>query len=227
MPNTFPFPVLAAFFYIHPEPTPWVLRLLARWLWRTWVNGDSSQTPALRKAVNAINPNRLSLGTAPSEYEAVKNLLEQVSDRPVTTISLEDFRADKARGRLILLALASLHPRRPDGTTIDLAAEFEKAGPGALTELVRRHRSNAAARAFWPSDTHRFTANEDPEVLTSHVVDTVAASLYREHNIPRFLQRRAELLEPLVIDFANNHLETGQLVRPPLEELIVADGVVS
>jgi hypothetical protein len=31
----------------------------------------------------------------------------------------------------------------------------------------------------------------------------------------------------LVKGFTNNRLETGQIVRPPLEELIVADGVVS
>ena len=227
MPNTFPLPVLAAFFYIHPEPKPWVSRLLARWLWRTWVNGDSSQTPALRKAVNAINPERLDLNAAPSEYDAVRNLLEQVSDTSVTTISLDNFRADKARGRLILLALASLHPRRPDGTVIDLAVEFERAGPAALTELVRGHRSNAAARAFWPSDAQHFTGNEDPGVLASHAVDEVAASQYRTGDIPGFLEHRAKVLGLLVKDFTNNRLETGQIIRPPLEELIVADGVVS
>ena len=37
MPYTFPIPVLAAFFYLHPEPGPWILRLLGRWLWRSWI----------------------------------------------------------------------------------------------------------------------------------------------------------------------------------------------
>ncbi len=185
MPNTFPIPVLATFFYIHPEPEPWVLRLLARWLWRSWVNGSSSQTPALRKAVNAINPS--------------------------------------AQGRLILLTLASQHPMRPNRTAIDLAAEFEQNGASALTELVRGHRSNAAARAFWPVGEQRFSGNEDPDVLASHVVDRIAASRRRAGDVDGFIQRRTELLAPLVRDFINSHLDTNALVRPPLTELIVSD----
>jgi hypothetical protein len=223
MPYTFPLPVLAAFFYLHPEPSPWVLRLLARWLWRSWVNGDTSQTPLLRKAVKAVNPKILDRNEAPEEYEAVRNLLSDVSDTPVTTVSLNNFGTDKAWGRLILLALASLHPLRPDGVAIDLAHEFEKHGPSAVTELVRRHASNAAARAFWPIDAPRLNGNEDPNVLASHAIDDIAASRYRAGDVQDFLQKRAKLIEPLVRDFLNNRLEPKALVRPPLEELIVAD----
>ena len=225
MPNTFPIPVLAAFFYVHPEPGPWVLRLLARWLWRTWVNGSSSQTPAMRKAVNAINPQKLDLNEAPSEYDAVRTLLEQVSDTPVSAVSLDNFGTDKAQGRMILLALASLCPRRPDGTIIDLAVEHEKNGPGAYADLVRGHRSNAAARAFWPKDAKKFTGNEDLEVRASHVVDEIATQLFRTGDVPGFLQRRRELLGPLVRDFINSRLEPNALVRPPLEDLIVTDSM--
>ena len=223
MPNTFPIPVLAVFFHLHPEPGPWVLQLLARWLWRSWVNGDSSQTPALRKAVNAINPKKLDPYAAPQEYEAVRNLLDTVSEIPVTAISLDNFRADKAQGRMILLALASLQPRRPDGVVIDLASEFEEHGPEAVAGLVRDHRSNAAARAFWPSDVARFNGKEGAKVLASHAVDDIAALRYREGDIPGFLQHRKELLSRLTIDFLNNHIEPGAIIRPPLEELIVAD----
>jgi Protein of unknown function DUF262 len=223
MPYTFPIPVLAAFFYLHPEPSPWILRLLARWLWRSWVNGDTSQTPLLRKAVKALNPKLLDRNAAPEEYEAVRNLLGDVSDTPVTAVSTENFGTDKAWGRLILLALASLHPLRPDGTAINLAYEFERHGPSAVTELVRRNASNAAARAFWPIDAPRFTGNEDPDILASHAIDDTAAYLYKAGDIKGFLQRRTELLVPLVRDFLNNRLESNSLVRPPLEELIVAD----
>jgi hypothetical protein len=225
MPNTVPLPVLAAFFYVHPEPTDWVLRLLARWLWRSWVNGDSSQTPVMRKAVNAINPKKLELDAAPTEYEAVRNLLEQVSGNSVSAVNLDNFRTDSAQGRLILLALASLHPLRPDGSMIDLAAELERDGLGDLAELVRGHRSNAAARAFWPPDAQRFTGNEEPAVLASHAIDDIAALSYRARDIDGFLRRRTELLAQLVKDFLNSRLEPKALVRPPLEELIVIDGV--
>jgi hypothetical protein len=225
MPYTFPIPVLAAFFYLHPKPGPWILRLLGRWLWRSWVHGDSSQTPTIRKAVKAINPERLDLNAAPDAYEAVRSLLESVGSAPVTHINLDNFATDKARGRLILAALASLRPRRSSGELINLAREFEEHGPQTVTDLVRGHSSNAAARAFWPSDEPRFTGNEDPIVLASHAIDHAAASLYREKDIDGFLALRGALLQQLTIDFLNNHLEPRTLVRPPLDELIVADDV--
>jgi hypothetical protein len=224
MPTTFPIPVLATFFYVHPEPQPWVARLLARWLWRSWVNGSSSQTPAIRKAVNAINPKKLNLSAGPQEYDAVRSLLDQVSGTPVTVpISIYNFRADSAQGRLILLTLASLDPMRPNGTAIDLAVELENYGPGALSELVPGLRPNAAARAFWPTKEPRFTGNEDPHVLASHAVDSIAASRRRAGDVDGFIQRRTELLAPLVKDFINNRIEVKDLVRPPLDELIVLD----
>jgi hypothetical protein len=223
MPYTFPIPVLAAFFHLHPEPNPWVLRLLAHWLWRSWVNGERSQTPALRKAVNAVNPKRLDPDKAPQEYEAVKNLLTDASDTPVTSVNLSSFRADKAQGRMILLALASLTPRRPSGTIVDLAAQFERYGNGAVAELIKGHRSDAAARAFWPSDDRPFSGDEALDVLMSHAIDRVAAARYRAGDTDGFLQRRGELIEPMVKDFLNSRLETGALVRPPLEDLIITD----
>lgn len=223
MPNTLPLPVLATFFYIHPEPGPWVSRLLARWLWRNWVNGDTSQTPALRKAINSINPKRLDVGAAPTEYEAVKSLLEQVSDSPVQSTRLQNFRSDDARGRYILLALASLRPMRPDGSLIDVGAEVESNGPSDLGDLVPGHRSDAAARGFWPANVQPFSGNESPEVLASHAIDQTAASLFRAGDVVGFLRRRADTLSPLVTRYLNGHIEAGAPIRPPLDELIVAD----
>ncbi len=224
MPYTFPLPVLAAFFYLHPEPAPWVLRLLARWLWRSWVNGPSSQTPELRKAVNAINPKRLDKHSAPNEYEAVLNLIHDVSDSPVTSVRLNDFRTDKAWGRLILLALASLRPLNLDGSAVDLAQEFEANGPKAVNELVPGHRANAAARALWPLNAPSFTGDEPQPVLNSHAIDESAAAVYREGDADRFLWIRSIALEKLVRDFLNSRIEKDALVRPPLEDLIVPDG---
>jgi Protein of unknown function DUF262 len=223
MPYTFPIPVLAAFFYLHPDPSPWVLRLLARWLWRSWINPEGSQTPTIRNAVMAVNPKKLDRGAAPSEYEAVRNLLEGVSDAEIKAVSMDGFRTDKAKGRLILLALASLGPLRPDGTKIDIAEEFEKHGLAAVTELVRNQTSKAAARSFCPTDSQRPTGKENAEVLASHVIDEVAASRLQARDTQGFLERRGELLAPLVRNFLNNHLERNSLVRPPLEDLIVVD----
>lgn len=223
MPNTFPIPVLAAFFYVHPEPAPWVLRLLTRWLWRTWVNGVISQTPAMRKAVNVINPKKLDLNAAPTEYDAVRSLLNQVPDLPFDMTGLDNFGTDKAQGRIILLALASLRPLKPDHTLVDLAADLDRSGFGAFTDLVRSQRSNAAARAFWPRESRRFGGDEDPQVLASHAIDETAIQLYRAGDLQGFLERRRQLLAALVHDFVSNRLEPKALIRPPLEELIVAD----
>lgn len=225
MPYTLPLPVLAAFFHLHQDPTPWVQRLLARWLWRIWVHGESG-TATLRRAVRAVNPRRLISHEAPTEYEAARILLQYVPDRPIPTIPLDGFRTDAAPSRIILLALASLHPLRPDGTEIDLAGEFERHGPAAVTELVSGYRSNAAARALWPVDAHPITCTEDLQVLRSHAIDDAAAESYRRGDIQGFVHRRASVLETLVGDFVNSHTEPMALLRPPLEELIVADADV-
>lgn len=171
----------------------------------------------------AVNPKKLNRGAAPSEYEAVRNLLEGVSDAEITAVSLDGFRTDKAQGRLILLALASLGPLRADGTKIDIAEEFEKHGPAAVAEMVRKQASKATARSFWPADSPRPTGNENMKVLASHAIDDVAASRLRSHDTKGFLERRGELLAPLVQDFLNSHLERNSLVRPPLDDLLVVD----
>ncbi len=225
MPYTLPLPVLAAFFHLHPEPSPWVLRLLARWLWRGWINGDTGQAPALRKAVRTVNPQKLRLESAPSEYEAVKGLIEIVSDRPAPVVSLDHFLTNAAHGRIILLALASLGPMRPDGTKIELADEFEKHGPKAVTELVHGHRSDAAARSFWAADAQSFSGDEDSRVLASHAIDEVAAERFREGDTEGFVGRRRQVLRSLVDGFMNSRLERGAIMRPPLSELIVADSM--
>jgi hypothetical protein len=223
MPYTLALPVLAAFFYLHQEPQPWVLRLLARWLWRILIHGGIGQTSNLRRAVTAVNPRRLSVHDAPSEYEAVKTLLEYTPDRPPPMIPLDGFRTDAALGRLILLALASLRPLWPDGTEIDLAAEFEKHGLSTVTELIRGHRSNAATRALWPVEAPRLTGAEDPDVLRSHAIDADAADCYRRGDIAGFIRHRAAFLASLMADFVENHVEHGAPIRPPLDDLIVAD----
>ena len=77
MPNTLPFPVLAAFFHLHPDPDPWNKRLLARWLWRGWVHDfgrEGGQTPVLRRAIRAINPDFAEPENAPQDTEAVRSL---------------------------------------------------------------------------------------------------------------------------------------------------------
>lgn len=225
MPNTLPLPVLAAFFYLHPEPEPWILRLLSRWLWRGWVHAfgrEGGQTPTLRRAVRSVNPEKLSPHKAPSSFHAVEALLGSTTDAVPPKISMQGFGTDKAYSRLILLALATLGPLDRRGQRIDLSGGFERLGVDIVTELVTNHRSDAAARGFWPAGS-RPTGHEDEKVLASHAVDSAAASMLRDRDIDGFLSARRRRLEELVRGFFSNRLEPDALVRPPLNDLVVAE----
>lgn len=217
MPRAAPLPVLAAFFHLHPEPSPWNLRLLARWLWRGWAHGwgDSESGPALRKAVRLVNPSKGRSGDAPSEYEAITRLLESVPNQEPPPIPLNAFRTDKATSRLVLLALASLGPKDLRGVRIDLADALEKRGVRAVTELVPGRRSLAAARGFWP---HPTLHSRDPAVLASHLVSTQIAG--PDVDVDTFVRLRSLALERLVDEFLSSKLEAGAIVRPPLLDLI-------
>jgi Protein of unknown function DUF262 len=223
MPNALPIPVLAAFFHVYPDPEPWTLRLLSRWLWRGWVHGfgeESGQTPILRRAVRSVNPEHRNLGSAPAEFDAVKALLDHTPDREAPRLDLLDFRTNSAKSRLILLAMAAQLPRRADGTAIDLAAAFQADGVGAVTEFVRGHRTNAAARGFWPAGAEFATSVlADEELMRSHVLDATAVRYLLRGDVEDFLQRRGAQLAELTFAFLDSHLERGALVRRSLREL--------
>ena len=91
MPYTWPIPVLATFFYLHPEPSPWIRRLLARWLWRSWAQGEGGRTATLRRAARVVNPKQLDATDVPTEYEAVSGLLQHVPDDMPPALSLDHF----------------------------------------------------------------------------------------------------------------------------------------
>jgi len=226
MPNTLPIPVLAAFFHVHPSPNAWIRRLLARWLWRGWVNGfgtESGQTPIMRRAISTINPRRLHQDQAPDAYDALKRLLQHVSDHVPTEMKISPLRSDKATGRVVQLALADQVPRNLSGEKIDIVDLFNSSGAAALTELVRGHRSLAGARAFWPSSSPLPTGDEDPRILRSHVISAEVATALQARKIPRFLEVREEDVRQLVTRFVTARIEAGAPTRPPLENLIVAD----
>jgi hypothetical protein len=224
-PSALPIPILATFFFLHPDPRPWTLRLLARWLWRGWVHGfgqEKGQTPVLRRAITSINPERLDRTKAPGEYAAVKALLDHVPGRQAPELPLRNFRTNVSNSRLILLALASLHPLGPDGRLVDLAAEFDHHGTDVVTEIVPGHRTDVAARALWPGPANAMSEMTDLPVLASHAIDEEAADLLRLGDDERFLERREKLIGQLLAAFLDSRTEPGSLVRPPLADLIEA-----
>ena len=225
VPSTFPMPVLAAFFHLHPNSEPWIERLLARWLWRGWAHGYGRKgpTPALRQAVRAVHPAKGSPEMAPSAYEAVETLLSAVPDDPAPPIGVDGFRTDSATGRLALLALAHLAPRSLTGEPIELAVELDRHGVSAITELVPGHRSNLAARGFWPGVGPFPTGHEGSDILSSHAIDDAGAAALRDGDVDRFLRERTRSIEELTARFLARRMEPGATIRPPLAELFVPD----
>jgi len=226
LPNTLPLPVLATFFHLHSDPDDWVLRLLSRWLWRGWVHGfgrEGGQTPTLRRAIRSVNPEYRNPDAAPSAFEAVKNLLEFTPDRDVPDLNLYDFKSNFADSRLTLLALASLGPRRADGSLVDLVEQFEAFGARAITELVRGHRRDVAARSFIPAVDRRLVAEQgDDLVLRSHALSRHALNLLRTGRTEEFLRLRGEVIAEVRYNFLNSRLEPGALVRASLRDLALA-----
>lgn len=225
LPSSFPLPVLAAFFHLHPEPDPTVLRLLERWLWRGWVHGfgsESGQTPALRRAIRSVNPKKGLPSKAPDEYLAVTALLEPVSDAAISDLELKSFRTDNARARLVLLVLASLGPLRPDGVVLDIAAELDRLGVEAVGLMLPGTRTDVGLRSFWLPDWPQ--ALEVPEqVLLSHATPKHAIEHLHHGHYAAFAQERGRHLVRITLDRVNSKIATGKRAIPPLSTLLVPD----
>lgn len=225
MPSLLPLPVLAAFFHLHPEPDPTILRLLERWLWRGWVHGfgrESGQTPTLRRAVRSINPRKGHPEDAPDEYAAVRALLEPVRDVRVSDLELAAFRTDNARARLALLALASLKPLKPDGTTLDIAATLDQLGVDAVGSMIPGSRTKLGARSFWlPQWPHASTVED--HVLASHGASEKAIAQLRAGKDSAFVATRDDDLTRLTLDRINSRIEPDRRTLPPVSSLLVSD----
>lgn len=224
MPSAFPIPILAAFFHIHPEPDPRNERLLARWVWRGWAHGygRAGQTPALRIAVQAVNPVKLSPDQAPDEFDAVTALLENLPEG-VPSTKLTGFNTSSAASRLAMLALADLGPRRPDGAVLDLSALFERYGTAGISILIGTRGSDLGSRGLWDPSDPRPSGTEDPEVLSTHLIGPDTALALRERDVNTFIARRGDVVRTAVDEFLQRKLEPGFKVVPPLEDLWVPD----
>jgi hypothetical protein len=225
MPSTLPLPILAAFFHLHPQPAQWTRRLLARWLWRGWVHGfgRQGQTPALRQAIQIVNPRKAAPDLAPDELDAALGLLATVPDEEAPRTRLRPFRTESAAGRLALIALASLRPLDLNSKRIDLAAQFEEVGMAAVTDMVRERRGNLGARGFWPRRAGGPTGREESSILVSHAINGTAADLLIARDVQGFLEVRGAAIEALTTRFVAARVEAKALTRRSLISLVVAD----
>lgn len=226
MPSSFPLPVLAAFFHLHPEPETAVEKLLARWLWRGWVYGfgrEGGQTPSLRRAVRSINPRKRLPNLAPDEYEAARLLLDHVRDQELDHLDLARFRTDKSSGRLVLITLASLGPIDPLGQRIDVADALRTFGVDAIGDIVRGQRSRLGARGFWLPGWPAVSGHEGESILRSHAITASALTSLRVGDIDSFVSERSHFIEGLTLTRVNSRMAAGTRPRPPLSSLLVPD----
>lgn len=224
LPLEYVIPVLAAFYARHPDPEPWSERLLERWLWRVSVFGyGSGATEWLRTAVNAVTQRPGEPGTAPNEHDAVKALLEQTSDGAPPALTLHPFRSNSAHGRIAMAALAALGPLSPDGAAIDVARLLDDVGVDGFAELVRGHRADLGARAFWPRDAGRVRPDLPSDVLQSHAIDAPAIALFQRGDIAGFVQHREAAIVQRTNDFVRARAQPGQLALPSIGSLFVPD----
>lgn len=225
MPSSFPLPVLATFFHLHPDPDPATLRLLERWLWRGWVHGfgrEGGQTPSLRRAIRSINPTKGNRDDAPEEFSAVRVLLDHVRDNRVDELELKTFRTDNARARLALLAIASLRPLTPQGAPLDVAGLLREHGVDGIGMLVPGDRSQLGSRSFWLSEWGTAADVED-DVLVSHGASSETIGSLRRGDFDGFVEGRLEDVHQLTVDFLNSRLATGMRTLPPVSSLLVPD----
>jgi hypothetical protein len=225
LPSTFPLPVLAAFFHLHPDPDPWTLRLLGRWLWRGWAHGFGrrGQTPALRQAIRAVNPKENDPQAAPNEVDAVLKLLNFVPDDPPPVLNTEPFRTDTAAGRMVLLALAHLKPLGDDGKRLEVAGLIEQHSLSKVTDLIRKRRGFIGARGFWPPDRPPLAATLPDKILASHLIDPELRRLLANGLIDEFIDLRGRLMLSNTKRFLTARIEPKMPARRPLSDLLVED----
>lgn len=226
LPTSFPIPVLAAFFHLHPDPDPWLVKLLSRWLWRGWVHGfgrEAGQTPTLRRAVRNVNPRKGEPDQAPDAFEAVRRLLEPIKDAPIAELTLDAFRSDNANSRLALLALASLRPLTPSAEQLDLSEALESRGAEAIGDLVPYRRGALGSRGFWLTEWGRLQSDLPNTVLRSHGVESSAASSLEQGDVAGFVEKRSVHILTLTLNLLNSRMMPNAHTRPPLSDLFVPD----
>lgn len=229
MPSSPPLVVLSAFFHLHPDPQPRVLRYLSWWLWRGWVHGfgrEAGPGPILRRAVRDVHPTKGRPDLAPDEFSAVSHLLNPVRDNQVENLEMSDFRTNETRARLALTALASLAPMSPDGERIDVPAVLEQHGVRAIGDVVPGQRTALGARGFWLPGWPTMTGHESALVLLSHGVTPEAAAVLRQGQTSDFVHSRGVHLEEMAASRLNARMAVGSKVIAPLTEVVFDPDVV-
>lgn len=218
LPYTLPISVVARFFALFPDAHPRSRRLLRRWLWRG-VHGLAlaGSSVGLRTHVEAL--------VAGDEAASVRNLLALAPrlQRPEVT-DVASFRADTARSKAQLCALASLVPR--DLRTGE-ALTFRGAKHIPILDLTPKRATGLESR-FLHEDTgataftSMLAACESDEVRASHGVSLEALVALRGGRLNDFLTLRGAELSALSGRFVAALAEHGHEDSPALDLLLSA-----
>jgi hypothetical protein len=225
LPYAFVVPVLARFFYLHPEPSARTLVLLRRWVWRgalAGIGGGSGATAVLRRAVQAVDTD---------ETRSAARLLGLVSRSTAEPLDLSAIQLNRAAARISLALLSSLGPRDfRTGEPIDLPLLLDRADEAEsllrITPQSGRVRSLASVflhEALTDDETFDTIASAAPEVLQSHAISPEARDALFGSAGDSFLQLRERDLRLLLEGRRLALAEPDANDRPALASLLVPD----
>lgn len=206
--------VVARLFRRFPDlgPVP-ATQLLDRWVWRSALAGlDRAGAERLLPLVHT---------------DGVASLLRLLDAQPAPELvppGRDPLDLDTARGRLVVLGMADLHPRDLlTGALVDV----ERVRP---TGIVRGRPPELANLVLHDQYRHGRTVREallDPAtgagLLASHAVDATAVELLRAGDHDGFLARRAAILDDAVLAFWTSETEPAAPNRSPLSLLFDDD----
>jgi hypothetical protein len=211
-PYELPLIVLSRFFSLFEQPAERNLVLLRRWLWRGAIAERlSGASGSIQQHVDDV--------TAGDEHGSVQALLKRTG-APIPPApgrdAEEPFSIAHARGKMIVCALISHHPRDLiTGEKIDARELFER-GLSNLTRAIVAPRSTQLGRSFanrllhpqrGVSPARLVIESLDEGALISHGIDLDAQRAFRSGDVATFLDRRAAVLGRWMREFFERQAE--------------------
>jgi hypothetical protein len=222
LPYQFPLVVLPAFFNRHPRPSSRTLRLLRRWVWRSFFVDRPNNPTHIRRFAAAV-------AADVSEEEVVGRLLGLVpSKAPAEWVVASGVRAlsSSAVVRVGMLGLASLGPMElGTGKLVNIGTMLQSG-----MSLVAQGSSGPWAETLANRLMMPHMARKDEKLLTrllindvtfaaSHAVDSEAASALREGDLNVFFAARAAAIGRATNAQVSGHAEWGADDRPSLRSV--------
>jgi len=220
LPYSTPLVILTRFFKEHPRPNERSSELLVRWVWRTIIDTEHDDRALRRKGIAAITSD---------EEGSVQRLLEVARRQRLEIVLPSAFDARSARSRIVLLAMASLHPLHlDDGAPIDVSklvqAEdvdaFRAVFPGGAGGPANRILLPGAGSALATLRDFIEKVGGDHPALRSHAIDSDVAMAIRDGDATTALAKRTELLRIAAQSLGDKMAAWGRSDRPSLEYLL-------